>query len=44
MEEARRLAHEQFIYCADIVHQGVQTESNLAQTLLGSGNWFFWWD
>jgi hypothetical protein len=44
MEEARRLAHEQFIYCADIVHQGVQTESNLAQALLGSGNWFFWWD
>jgi hypothetical protein len=44
MEEARRLAREQFIYCADIVHQGVQTESNLAHALLGSGNWFFWWD
>lgn len=44
MEEARRLAHEQFVYCADIVHQGVQTEGNLAQVLLGNKNWFFWWD
>ncbi|MBO9880704.1 DUF4253 domain-containing protein [Xanthomonas sp. D-109] len=44
LEEARVLAREQFIYCADIVHQGVQSVENLARVLLKSGNWYFWWD
>ena len=44
MEDARRLAHEQFVYCADIVHQGVQSVENLAKVLQNSGNWYFWWD
>lgn len=42
--EARRLAREQFIYCPDIVMQGVGSEAALAATLQGSANWFFWWD
>lgn len=43
-DEARDLAWEQFVYCADIVHQGVQTLGNLQATLINSPNWFFWWD
>lgn len=42
--EARALAREQFIYCTDIVMQGVGSEAALAATLQGSANWFFWWD
>lgn len=42
--EARRLAREQFIYCPDIVMQGVGSEAALAATLQGSAQWFFWWD
>lgn len=44
LEEARLLAREQFVYCADIVHQGVQSVENLAKVLVGSRNWYFWWD
>jgi len=43
-EQALALAHEQFVYCTDLVHQGVETVNNLARTLLGTGNWYFWWD
>lgn len=38
------LAKEQYIYCYDIVTQGVQTVQNLATTLLDSHIWYFWWD
>jgi hypothetical protein len=44
MEDARGLAREQFVYCTDIVHQGVGTLDNLARALLNAGNWYFWWD
>jgi hypothetical protein len=44
LEEARVLAREQFVYCADIVHQGVQTVENLATVLVNGRNWYFWWD
>lgn len=44
IEQARILAHQQYMYCADIVDQGVETEENLAHTLLNADNWFFWWD
>jgi len=44
MNEARLLAREQFAYCADIVHQGLITENNLAKVLLNGTNWYFWWD
>ncbi|RTL43701.1 MAG: DUF4253 domain-containing protein [Candidatus Melainabacteria bacterium] len=43
-EAAMKLAHEQFVYCPDIVHQGVQTVANLGKSLINSKKWFFWWD
>lgn len=42
--DAMSLAEEQFVYCADIVHQGVQSLSTLASLLRGGKRWFFWWD
>lgn len=42
--EAERLAREQFLYCADIVHQGSQTLNNLTASLLNGTVWYFWWD
>lgn len=44
LEEARALAWEQFVYCDDIVHQGVETLGNLASLLVNSRDWYFWWD
>lgn len=41
---AEVLAREQFIYCPDIVDQGVQTVANLAAALQGDRTWYFWWD
>jgi hypothetical protein len=43
-EDALRLAEQQFLYCEDIVTQGVQTIPALASGLLGNNIWFFWWD
>ena len=43
-EAAMALATEQFFYCTDIVVQGTQTIPALAQTILGSRWWYFWWD
>ncbi len=43
-EQAISLAHEQFIFCYDIVYQGVGTIDHLAATLLDSKYWYFWWD
>lgn len=44
LEEAKKLAKEQYIYCPDIVDQGVETISNLTATLQDVGTWYFWWD
>ena len=41
---AMSLAWEQFLYCGDIVDQGVETVANLAGTLVNSNSWYFWWD
>jgi len=41
---AMELAWEQYLYCSDIVHQGTETTSALAASLLNSKAWFFWWD
>lgn len=38
--EAMGLAVEQYAWCPDIVDQGRQTVSALAQSTV----WFFWWD
>ncbi len=43
-ERAKELAVEQFIYCADIVEQGVGTVGCLADSLAQSDHWYFWWD
>ena len=43
-EDCARLAREQYIYCADIVDQGVGSVPTLAEALRGSNIWFFWWD
>ena len=43
-DEARALAREQFIYCGDIVTQGVRTVERLALELWRAPTWFFWWD
>ncbi len=43
-DEALALAKQQFIYCSDIVHQGVGSVEALAATLLGATVWYFWWD
>ncbi|HVZ38316.1 MAG TPA: DUF4253 domain-containing protein [Candidatus Kapabacteria bacterium] len=41
---ALTLAHEQYLYCADIVEQGTETVGQLADTLVRSPYWYFWWD
>ncbi len=41
---AMALAMDQYWYCMDIVHQGCESVSNLAATLMNSDYWFFWWD
>ena len=43
-EAALDLAREQYLYCADIVDQGVETLSALAATLMANSWWYFWWD
>lgn len=43
-EDALKLAHEQYLYCSDIVEQGVETIEKLASTLINSDKWYFWWD
>ncbi|MBD2342319.1 DUF4253 domain-containing protein [Calothrix sp. FACHB-156] len=43
-EDAFRLAQEQYMYCSDIVDQGVETLNNLAAMLLNRQIWYFWWD
>ena len=42
--EALELARFQYVYCSDIVEQGVESVEALAATLLGDPRWFFWWD
>ena len=43
-DAANLVAHQQYLFCQDIVSQGVGTVGNLSKTLLGSAYWFFWWD
>ncbi|NLK96253.1 MAG: DUF4253 domain-containing protein [Clostridiales bacterium] len=38
------LALEQYLYCGDIVWQGVETLNNLKSSLANSKVWYFWWD
>lgn len=43
-DEAFAVAREQFVYCPDIVYQGVETVSRLAEEIAESDGWYFWWD
>ena len=43
-EHALKLAEGQFLYCSDIVYQGVETIANLAAGLMNSKVWYFCWD
>lgn len=41
---AMKLATEQYLYCSDIVEQGVGSIATLAAALRKSTRWYFWWD
>ncbi|MCH5207294.1 MAG: DUF4253 domain-containing protein [Oscillospiraceae bacterium] len=41
---AMELALEQYMFCTDIVDQGVETVGRLADILTKSSTWYFWWD
>lgn len=43
LEDARVLALEHFIYCPDVIHQGMRSLGNLAGALQNSPRWYFWW-
>lgn len=43
-DEALELAREQYVYCTDIIDQGVDTYSALAASLMHDDWWYFWWD
>lgn len=43
-EQAAELALQQFLYCEDIVLQGVGSVATLARVLRHSTRWYFWWD
>src|SRR5262245_28482135 len=44
LDSSEQLAIEQYLYCGDIVDQGVGSIRNLAATLLEGKVWYFWWD
>ena len=43
-QTSMKVAEEQFLYCPDIVEQGVESIDALASTLRSGKYWFFWWD
>jgi hypothetical protein len=43
-DEAMRLAREQYVYCVDVVDQGVGDLAALAADRMVSPVWYFWWD
>jgi len=43
-DAALALAREQYLYCEDIVDQGVEALAPLAAMLMQEDWWFFWWD
>lgn len=43
-EESLAVAIEQYLYCPDIVDQGVGSVDALAYSLAKGPMWFFWWD
>ena len=43
-EDALALARDQYVYCPDVIDQGVLTYSALAADLMANDWWYFWWD
>jgi hypothetical protein len=43
-EAALQLAREQFLFCGDLIHQGMGNVTNLAAILFEGQFWHFWWD
>lgn len=43
-DEAITVAREQYAYCPDLVEQGVESLTALAQGQAPSPSWYFWWD
>lgn len=41
-QEALALARDQYVYCTDIIDQGIQTYSAFAASLMANDWWFFW--
>lgn len=44
LETCKKLALEQYLFCTDLVDQGVGTVGALADCLSQSTIWYFWWD
>ncbi len=44
IESAKQLAYEQGMFCMDIIDQGVGSFGVLADMLINSTVWYFWWD
>lgn len=44
VKDSRKLAHQMYEFCPDIVDQGIGSVKNLAQALEKDGYFFFWWD
>lgn len=43
-EELEQIAIEQYLYCGDLIWQGLETMSNLKSYICGSNFWYFWWE
>lgn len=43
-DKSMKIAEEQYGFCADIIEQGTGTIKALAETIVNSNVWFFWWD
>ncbi|MGG7176334.1 DUF4253 domain-containing protein [Clostridium paraputrificum] len=43
-KELEVIAMEQYLYCGDIVWQGVESVKNLQSSLGNSKVWYFWWE
>jgi hypothetical protein len=43
-DEVHQLALEQYLFCSDIVNQGVGSLPALEKTIVNAKVWFFWWD
>ena len=43
-KELEELSMEQYLYCGDIIWQGVESLNNLKTSLGNSTIWYFWWE